>query len=271
MLLSLGYFLTPTYAVVLAVSLALDDRLDAAFAARRFAGAVGRAALRLELYRDAHLGLDLPSSCANFVGGIILAATSADAVPVMIVARACSARSPPRLLAPRLGRPRRASPLSATDLQEAAPKLFNRYFLLFVAGAGVITASHGFLYGFVSIYWKIDRHQRLGHRPALGLGGGRRSRHLHGFQPALRLASRRRRCLLIAGVAAIVRWIAFPLIWPLGLGVAGFFGVQTLHALSTGAGADRPAEDDRRDRAGRAHGRRARRRLFRQRLLPWRW
>jgi len=29
-----------------------------------------------------------------------------------------------------------------------------------------------------------------------------------------------------------VRWIAFPLIWPLGLGVTGFFGVQTLHAIS---------------------------------------
>ena len=37
----------------------------------------------------------------------------------------------------------------------------------------------------------------------------------------------------IAGVAAIVRWIAFPLVWPLGLGVAGFFGVQALHCLST--------------------------------------
>ena len=29
-----------------------------------------------------------------------------------------------------------------------------------------------------------------------------------------------------------MRWIAFPLIWPLGLGVAGFFAVQTLHAVS---------------------------------------
>ena len=34
-------------------------RVDAARAAGRFAGAVGRAAVRLELYRHAHLGLDL--------------------------------------------------------------------------------------------------------------------------------------------------------------------------------------------------------------------
>ena len=57
------------------------------------------------------------------------------------------------LIAPRLGKPRRASPLSVEDLQEA-PKLLNRYFVLFVTGAGVISGSHGFMYGFASIYWK---------------------------------------------------------------------------------------------------------------------
>ncbi|TJV47530.1 MAG: MFS transporter, partial [Mesorhizobium sp.] len=33
-------------------------------------------------------------------------------------------------------------------------------------------------------------------------------------------------------IGAIVRWIAFPVIWPLGLGIAGFFAIQTLHAVS---------------------------------------
>ena len=40
--------------------------------------------------------------------------------------------------------------------------------------------------------------------------------------------------LTISGIAAIVRWIAYPLVWPLGLGVPGFFAVQALHGLSTG-------------------------------------
>ena len=31
-----------------------------------------------------------------------------------------------------------------------------------------------------------------------------------------------------------MRWIAYPLVWPLGLGVPGFFAVQALHGLSTG-------------------------------------
>ena len=40
--------------------------------------------------------------------------------------------------------------------------------------------------------------------------------------------------LVAAGLAAIVRWVLYPLVWPLGLGVPGFFAVQALHAVSTG-------------------------------------
>ena len=40
--------------------------------------------------------------------------------------------------------------------------------------------------------------------------------------------------LLIAGSASVVRWIAYPLVWPAGLGVPGLFAVQGLHCLSTG-------------------------------------
>jgi MFS transporter, PPP family, 3-phenylpropionic acid transporter len=40
--------------------------------------------------------------------------------------------------------------------------------------------------------------------------------------------------LLMAGLAAILRWLMYPLIWPLGLGAYGFFVAQTLHAFSTG-------------------------------------
>ena len=32
----------------------------------------------------------------------------------------------------------------------------------------------------------------------------------------------------------MIRWTAFPLIWPSGAGVSGFFVVQALHAVSTG-------------------------------------
>jgi PPP family 3-phenylpropionic acid transporter len=231
MLLSAGYFLKPTYAMVLAVSLALTvvwtphsplaDSL-ALSGVRRFGSN----------YASMRIWGSAAFLFANLGGGVVLAGTSAGAVPVMIsiglVGTVLAA-----LLAPRLGRPRRASPLSAADLQDSAPKLLSRYFVLFVAGAGVITASHGFLYGFVSIYWKsIGVSETLVGllwawavvaEVAMFLIFTR----VFGKVPVPAL-------LVAAGLAAIIRWIAYPLVWPLGLGVGGFFAVQTLHAVSTG-------------------------------------
>ena len=127
-------------------------RVDAASAAGRFAGAVGRAAVRLELHQHAHLGFDLVPRAPISVGGMILSWTSPQAVPVIMTA-SLGVGLLTVLMAPRLGSPRRASPLSVEGLQDA-PKLLNRYFVLFVTGAGVINGSHGFMYGFASIYWK---------------------------------------------------------------------------------------------------------------------
>jgi PPP family 3-phenylpropionic acid transporter len=39
--------------------------------------------------------------------------------------------------------------------------------------------------------------------------------------------------IVVAALGAMLRWLLFPLVWPLGLGVPGFFAVQALHALST--------------------------------------
>jgi PPP family 3-phenylpropionic acid transporter len=168
----------------------------------------------------------------SFFGGMILAATSADAVPVMISA-GLFATLAAALITPRLGRPRVASPLSAAGLQEAAPRLFNRYFLFFVTGTGVIVASHGLLYGFASIYWKDIgvSDQVIGFLWAWSVAA-----EVGIFLVFNRVfgAISSNAVLMIAGAASILRWIAFPAIEPLGLGVPGFFGMQTLHALSTG-------------------------------------
>jgi PPP family 3-phenylpropionic acid transporter len=231
LVMSLGYFLQPTYAIVLLVSLAfqivwtthspLADSL-ALSGVRRFGSS----------YPAMRIWGSMAFLFANFIGGVILAATSADAVPWMITVGLAGTLAA-SLFAPRLGKPRRASPLSATELQEAAPKLMNRYFLLIVAGVGVINASHGFLFGFVSIYWKSIGISDT----VLGL--------LWAFavvaEVGIFLVFTRifgsisaTAVLGIAGAAAIVRWLAFPLIDPLGLGIPGFFVVQSLHAFSTG-------------------------------------
>jgi len=168
--------------------------------------------------------------CANVVGGFILAATGPQAVPVIIFV-ALGAALVAALAAPRMGRPRKASPLSATEIQQKAPSLFNAYFLYFTLGVGVITASHAFLYSFVSIYWK-----------SIGIGdsvvgllwawGVVCEVCMFLFFNRIFASISVVRVMAIAGIGAIIRWIAFPLVWPLGLGVAGFFAVQSLHAVS---------------------------------------
>ncbi|PWJ85964.1 PPP family 3-phenylpropionic acid transporter [Pseudaminobacter salicylatoxidans] len=231
LLLSLGYFLQPTYTVVLGVSLVLavfwtpqtplTDSL-ALSGVRRF----GSVYARMRIWGS------ISFLVANFIGGAIIAAYGATTVPTMIsvglaVALVLS------FFAPRLGQPRKASPLSATDIQEAAPKLLNAYFLFFVIGAGIIIASHGFLYGFVSIYWKsIELSETL-----VGLlWAWAVVAEVGMFMIFTRVFShiRTSTLLVMAGVAAMARWLLYPLIWPAGLGVIGFFAVQTLHAFSTG-------------------------------------
>ncbi|TYR33731.1 MFS transporter [Mesorhizobium microcysteis] len=255
LLLSLGYFLPPTYTIVLGVSLVLavfwtphaplTDSL-ALSGVRRF----GSDYSRMRIWGSSSFLV------ANLAGGLILAATGPGAVPT-IMAVGLATTLAVALLAPRLGRPRRASPLSAAELQQAAPSLLTPTFLYLVAGAGVINASHGLLYGFGSIYWK-------------GLGIGETTigmlwawavvaevvmfaffTRFFGHVSPLRL-------LIFAGFASMVRWAAFPLFWQAGLGTTGFFLAQSLHAVSTGLvllGVQKMiAETVSEDRTGAAQG-----------------
>ncbi len=229
MVLSAGYFLEPTYAMVLAVSLALTvvwtphspiaDSL-ALSGVRRFGSN----------YTSMRKWGSISYLCANVAGGYILAWTNPQAVPAIILVSLAAALVA-GLLAPRMGRPRKASPLSATEIQHQAPSLFNPYFLYFTLGVGIITASHAFLYGFVSIYWKSIgiSGSVIGLLWAWGVVA---EVCMFLFFNRIFASVSVVKVMLIAGIGSIVRWIAFPLIWPLGLGVAGFFGVQTLHSVS---------------------------------------
>ena len=228
---SLGYFLPPSYAIVLAVSLALNvvwaaqspiaDSL-ALSGVRRFGSS----------YPAMRLWGSIAFLCASLFGGAMLGIASPDVVPVIIsCGLVCTLAV--SLTAPRLGRPRRASPLSATGIQEAAPSLFNRYFLLIVAGVGIINASHGLLFGFVSIYWKSIgvNDAAIGFLWAFAVVA-----EVLVFMTFTRVfgSLSATRVLCVSGAAAVLRWVAFPLIVPAGLGLAGFFAAQSLHALSTG-------------------------------------
>ena len=228
---SLGYFLPPGYMMVLAVSLGLHVAWSAQ---SPLADSLALSGVRRfgSSYPAMRIWGSIAFLCASLFGGAMLAFSSPEAVPVIIsCGLVCTLAA--SLAAPRLGRPRRASPLSATGIQEAAPRLFNRYFLLVVAGVGVINASHGLLFGFVSIYWKAIGINDV----AIGL--------LWAFAVVAEVlvfmtfnrvfgSLSATGVLCVSGVAAVLRWVAFPLIVPAGIGLPGFFAAQSLHALSTG-------------------------------------
>jgi PPP family 3-phenylpropionic acid transporter len=230
-LLSLGYLLGPGYLWVLVISLALQIAWapHAPLAESLAMSGVRRFGTNFAAVRKWGSAAFLT---ANLTGGALISYAGASVVPLIM--SACLALTfVMSVNAPRLGRPRQASPLSAASLRDAAPVLLSRPFLLVAAGAGIINASHGLLYGFASIYWK-----------SIGLDGGTIGM-LWAWavivEIGLMMAFRRLfgrysapTVLIVAGVAAIVRWLVFPLIVPAGGGAAVFFVVQSLHALSTG-------------------------------------
>jgi PPP family 3-phenylpropionic acid transporter len=228
--LASGYLLFDGYAAVLAISILLavawtphsplTDSL-ALSGVRRF----GSNYTRMRIWGSSAFLF------ANLAGGVIVARAGAGVVPLLIVIGLCGTLVA-AAAAPRLGRPRLASPLSATDLP-ATPSLMNRYFLLVVGGAGLITASHSCLYGFSSIYWKSlgIAESTVGFLWAWSVicevGLFLVFSRLFGRMSAISL-------IAVSGGFAVLRWLVMPLIWPSGLGVSGFFAVQALHAFSTG-------------------------------------
>lgn len=228
-LISLGYFLSPTYGVVLAVSALLaavwapqsplGDSL-ALSGVRRFGSS----------YSKMRIWGSFAFFSGSFGGGLLLAAVGVNSIPVMITVGLIGALAA-AIWTPRLGPPRQASPLAENPLH-AAPRLFSRYFLLFVAGAGIINASHGFMFAFLSIYLK-GIGVSDGAIGALWTAAVVAETAMFFFFDRLFGSASATKVLAIAGVSAILRWSVYPLIEPLGLGLPGFFVVQAMHALST--------------------------------------
>lgn len=230
LLFSAGYFLPPSYGLALVVSLMLQ-----AVWTSHSPLADGLALSGVRRFGVHYAGLRIWGSiaflCGNLAGGVILSWTGTGAVPAIVFTSLALALIA-ALFAPRLGRPRRATPLSAADLP-AGPALLTGCFVAFVVSAGVINASHGYMFAFVSIYWK-----------SIGLGDtivGLLWAFSVLAEVGMFMAFRRvfhstaaPKLLALAAGLAMVRWAAMPLIWPSGLGVSGFFAAQALHAFSTG-------------------------------------
>ncbi len=169
---------------------------------------------------------------ANLAGGLLLKHFGAGITPGILLC-AFGVTGLVALALPRLGAPRKKSPLPGEMAGLAGRAFLRNGFVLFMTAAALVQASHAFVYGFSSIYWRsigIDDFV-IGFLWAVGVLAEiilfyMFKRHFGAIRPET---------VLVAGsVAAVVRWLLFPLIAPMGLGSGAFFAVQTLHGLSFG-------------------------------------
>lgn len=166
----------------------------------------------------------------NLAAGVLIERTGHSAVVVLMFG-GCVVLSGASLLAPRIGKPRRPSPLSQLDLAEARRAMRDPVFAMVLAGVGFIQASHAYIYGFSAIYW-----QEAGF-PAAATGvfwatGVIAEVAMFGLFRRVFGTISAPATLVISSSVTILRWIAFPLVIPLGLGFWGFVAEQTLHAFS---------------------------------------
>lgn len=232
LLLSFGYLLPPSYVLVLAVSLAL-----AVFWSPQAILADSLALSGVRRYGSDYSRMRLWGSAAflaaNVAGGQVLGLTGVGAVPVLICVGMALALAV-SLAAPRLGRPRVASPLSADAMKRGGASTFlDRRFVLFLTGVGLINGSHGLLYAFGSIHWKAlgIGETMIGLLWAWGVCA-----EVAMFVVFTRIFGRisPQRLMIMAAGAAVVRWTAFTVWDGSAIGIAAFFLLQTLHAMSIG-------------------------------------
>ncbi|MCY1237040.1 MFS transporter, phenyl propionate permease (PPP) family [compost metagenome] len=128
--------------------------------------------------------------------------------------------------APRVGKPRRPSPITA--LTEPPPKSLKQLDLqLLLIGVTLVNASHAMLFAFSAIYW-----QHIGYSGTeIGLlwsAGVAAEVTMFIFAKAI---SRRFSVwvMILSGCSlAVVRWIIFPM----DLGFSGYFILQCFHAFT---------------------------------------
>jgi MFS transporter, PPP family, 3-phenylpropionic acid transporter len=171
---------------------------------------------------------------ANVAGGAAIAAFGGGFVLPMLIAAHCLTVIG-ALVLPRVGRPRRPSPMAGFhvgDITQARPggRLARPDFVLLLSGGALIHASHAMLYGFSAIHW--SQNGLSGTMIGL-LWGFSVVAEILLFQFASGWLARFSvtRIVVIGGSIAAARWLAFPF----DLGTAWYFALQLLHAGSFAA------------------------------------
>ena len=169
---------------------------------------------------------------ASFGCGLLVGAAGVGAImPVLVIFSALTVAGVyllPRDLAAEAGEP--GSPVRRLKLADAASLAHSPSFLLFLVAASAIQASHALFYAFGTIHWRAQgiADGTIGALWSLGVIA---EIVLFAVSGRVLASLGAGRLLLVAGLAAVVRW-AFMAIDPPLLAT---FLLQCLHAFSFGA------------------------------------
>ncbi len=167
---------------------------------------------------------------ASFAGGVFIQHMGEQIIPSALLG-ALIAACAMSFVVPRIGKPRRLSPLSDVDIGDAGRALRRPAFVTFLIATGITQASHAYGYSFSAIYWKSIgiEETMIGSLWSISVVA-----EVIMFTSFRRVFGRLHpaKVLMIGSAAAMFRWAVFPLVAPAGLGIAGFLVIQSLHAFS---------------------------------------
>ncbi|MCT7665752.1 MFS transporter [Shinella kummerowiae] len=131
------------------------------------------------------------------------------------------------MIAPRIGKPRRPSPISAIATMPTKSTLRQWDVQLMLIGVSLVNASHAMLFAFSAIYW-----QKMGFSGVdvgiLWSAGVLAEVVFFLFAVQLRQRFNLWSMMIVGGGVAVARWILFPM----EMSFAGYFGLQCLHAFT---------------------------------------
>jgi PPP family 3-phenylpropionic acid transporter len=131
------------------------------------------------------------------------------------------------VIAPRIGRPRRPSPITAIAEVPRTSTLRQADVQLMLIGVSLVNASHAMLFAFSAIYW-----QKMGFSGVdvgiLWSAGVLAEVVFFLFAVQLRRRFNLWSMMMVGGAVAVARWILFPM----EMSFAGYFVLQCLHAFT---------------------------------------
>lgn len=146
-------------------------------------------------------------------------------LPAMVAAFALTVLG--ALITPRIGKPRRPSPISAMATIPTKSTLRQRDVQLMLIGVALVNASHAMLFAFSAIYW-----QKMGFSGVdvgiLWSAGVLAEVGFFLFAVQLRRRFDPWSMMMFGGAVAVARWILFPM----EMSFAGYFVLQCLHAFT---------------------------------------